>query len=119
MVSVGSERKQLKIVYTGYCDNWLAEMAATHVNKGLEVTDDIVGVMCGNDDLASQAVKSPGRKPSRRTGGTGCAGCRPGSLPADCRGDTDHDSLQTDRAGGKHSGDPRSGTRKRYRHYLK
>ena len=48
---------KLKIAYTGYCDNWLAEMAATHVNKGLEVTDDIVGVMCGNDDLASQAVK--------------------------------------------------------------
>ena len=21
---------KLKIVYTGYCDNWLAEMAATH-----------------------------------------------------------------------------------------
>lgn len=35
----------------------LAELAATHVNKGLEVTDDVVGVMCGNDDLASQAVK--------------------------------------------------------------
>lgn len=48
---------KLKTVYTGYCDNWLAELAATHVNKGLEVTDDIVGVMCGNDDLASQAVK--------------------------------------------------------------
>ena len=47
----------LKIVYTGYCDNWLAELAASHVNKGLQVTDDIVGVMCGNDDLASQAVK--------------------------------------------------------------
>ena len=48
---------KLKIVYSGYCDNWLAETAAIHVNKGLEVTDDIVGVMCGNDDLASQAVK--------------------------------------------------------------
>ena len=47
----------LDIVYSGYCDNWLAELAATHVNKGLEVTDDVVGVMCGNDDLASQAVK--------------------------------------------------------------
>ena len=35
----------------------MAELAATHVNKGLEVTDDVVGVMCGNDDLASQAVK--------------------------------------------------------------
>ena len=47
----------LNIVYSGYCDNWLAELAATHVNKGLEITDDVVGVMCGNDDLASQAVK--------------------------------------------------------------
>lgn len=47
----------LDIVYSGYCDNWLAELAAAHVNKGLEVTDDVVGVMCGNDDLASQAVK--------------------------------------------------------------
>ena len=45
------------IYYSGYCDNWLAEIAETHVNKGLEVTDDIVGVMCGNDDLASQVVK--------------------------------------------------------------
>lgn len=48
---------KLNIVYSGYCDNWLAEIAETHVNKGLEVTDDIVGVMCGNDDLASQVVK--------------------------------------------------------------
>ena len=47
---------KLNIVYSGYCDNWLAEIAETHVNKGLEVTDDIVGVMCGNDDLASQVV---------------------------------------------------------------
>ena len=47
----------LNVVYSGYCDNWLAELAATHVNKGLEITDDIVGIMCGNDDLASQAVK--------------------------------------------------------------
>ena len=48
---------KLNVVYTGYCDNWLAELAANHVNKGLEVTDDIVGIMCGNDDLASQVVK--------------------------------------------------------------
>ena len=48
---------KLKVVYSGYCDNWLAELAGDHVNKGLEVTDDIVGIMCGNDDLASQVVK--------------------------------------------------------------
>ena len=31
--------------------------AGSHVNEGLEVTRDIVGIMCGNDDLASQVVK--------------------------------------------------------------
>ena len=31
---------KLNIVYSGYCDNWLAEIAETHVNKGLEVTDE-------------------------------------------------------------------------------
>lgn len=48
----------LEIVYSGYCDNWLAELAFDRVTEGLAVTDDIVGVMCGNDDLASQAVKA-------------------------------------------------------------
>ena len=51
------ENSDLKIVYTGYCDNWLAELAGNHASKGLEVTKDIVGIMCGNDDLASQVVK--------------------------------------------------------------
>lgn len=52
------EDSSLNIVYSGYCDNWLAELAFDHVNEGLTVTDDIVGVMCGNDDLAGQAVKA-------------------------------------------------------------
>lgn len=48
----------LKVVYTDYCDNWLAELAYDAVNEGLTQTDDIVGVMCGNDDLASQAIRA-------------------------------------------------------------
>jgi D-xylose transport system substrate-binding protein len=48
----------LNIVYSGYCDNWLAELAFDHVTEGLKVTDDVAGIMCGNDDLASQAVKA-------------------------------------------------------------
>ena len=51
------EGSNLNVVYMGYCDNWMAELAGNHVTQGLEVTKDIVGVMCGNDDLASQAVK--------------------------------------------------------------
>ena len=79
---------KLNIVYSGYCDNWLAEIAETHVNKGLEVTDDIVGVMCGNDDLASQVVKPP-----CRTGRCCCTGCRTGCMPAYCRRNPDHDGV--------------------------
>ena len=51
------EGSKLDIVYTGYCDNWLAELAGAHAAKALEQTKDIVGIMCGNDDLASQVVK--------------------------------------------------------------
>lgn len=52
------KEKGLSIVYTDYCDNWLAELAYDAVNEGLSQTTDIVGVMCGNDDLASQAVRA-------------------------------------------------------------
>lgn len=48
----------LKIVYSDYCDNWLAELAYEETNEGLSQTQDIVGVMCGNDDLAGQAIKA-------------------------------------------------------------
>lgn len=52
------ENTGLVAVYTEYCDNWLAELAYDAVNKGLGQTRDIVGVMCGNDDLASQAIRA-------------------------------------------------------------
>lgn len=48
----------LHIVYSSYCDNWLAELAFDAVNEGLAQNSDVVGVMCGNDDLASQAIKA-------------------------------------------------------------
>ena len=48
----------LEVVYTNFCENWLAELAFDYVNEGLTQTKDIVGVMCGNDDLASQAIRA-------------------------------------------------------------
>lgn len=53
-----TEGSNLETVYTHYCDNWLAELAFDAVNEGLSQTRDIVGVMCGNDDLASQAIRA-------------------------------------------------------------
>lgn len=48
----------LEIVYSSYCTNWLAEMAFDAVNEGLELCGSVDGIMCGNDDLASQAIKA-------------------------------------------------------------
>ena len=48
----------IEIVYSAYCENWLAELAFGAVTEGLAQTTDIGGVMCGNDDLASQAIRA-------------------------------------------------------------
>ena len=53
------EDSNLNIVYSSYCDNWLAELAFDAVEEGLSTTPrNTVGVMCGNDDLASQAFRA-------------------------------------------------------------
>lgn len=55
----GIEGSGLNIVYQNYCENWLAELAFDAVEEGLSKNPrNIKGVMCGNDDLASQAFKS-------------------------------------------------------------
>lgn len=53
------EDSSLNIVYSNYCENWLAELAFDAVEEGLATTPrNLVGVMCGNDDLASQAFRA-------------------------------------------------------------
>ncbi len=55
----GLEGSGLNIVYSNYCENWLAELAFDAVEEGLAKTPrNLVGVMCGNDDLASQAFRA-------------------------------------------------------------
>lgn len=55
----GIQNSGLNIVYSDYCDNWLAELAFDAVEEGLSTTPrNLVGVMCGNDDLASQAFRA-------------------------------------------------------------
>jgi len=51
-------QSKLKVVHQEYCDGWVAEQAFDAVNRGLAETTDVNGVMCGNDDLASQAFRA-------------------------------------------------------------
>lgn len=46
----------LKVVYSRNAKGWLAEEAYAAMNEALAMTKDIDGVLCGNDNLATQAV---------------------------------------------------------------
>jgi D-xylose transport system substrate-binding protein len=46
----------INIIYSVYAKEWLAEEAYKAVNEALDIETIIDGVVCGNDDLASQAV---------------------------------------------------------------
>jgi len=52
------ENSGIEIVYENWCDNWLAELAFDAVNEGLVSAGEPDALMCGNDDLASQAIKA-------------------------------------------------------------
>lgn len=48
---------ELQVVYEANCDGWVAELAKDYVEEALERYPDVRGIMCGNDDIASQVVQ--------------------------------------------------------------
>lgn len=48
----------LQVVYTVNCEGWLAEQAEQYVEEGLKKYPNVKGIMCGNDDIASQVVQT-------------------------------------------------------------
>ncbi len=49
----------IEIAYSTFCDNWLAELAFDAVEEGLgQCSGKVDGIMCGNDDLAGQAIRA-------------------------------------------------------------
>lgn len=47
----------LEIVYTANCEGWLAEKAAEYLTEAIKAYPNVKGIMCGNDDIASQVVR--------------------------------------------------------------
>lgn len=41
-----------------YADGWKAELAAEYINRNIDRIKDMGAIMCGNDDLAGQAVRA-------------------------------------------------------------
>lgn len=52
------EGSDIRIDRTGYADNWLAEIGFDFVSEYLAEGNVPDGIMCGNDDIATQVVKA-------------------------------------------------------------
>jgi D-xylose transport system substrate-binding protein len=51
------QKSNLSITYKKSCDNWNAELASDYVEEALREYPDVKGIMCGNDDLASEVFQ--------------------------------------------------------------
>lgn len=47
----------IDIVYSNYCTGWSARKAGEYTEEALEKYPDVNGIMCGNDDLASEVAR--------------------------------------------------------------
>lgn len=47
----------IDIVYSNYCTGWSARKAGEYAEEALEKYPDVDGIMCGNDDLASEVAR--------------------------------------------------------------
>lgn len=50
--------KNLEVVYKSNCEGWLSEHAFDYAKEALEKHPDVKGIMCGNDDLATQVFRA-------------------------------------------------------------
>ena len=48
----------LEVVYQARCENWNAVDGYTYVKEGLSADRNVDGIMCGNDDVATQAFRA-------------------------------------------------------------
>lgn len=51
------KKSGIDIVYSTYCRGWSAKIAGEYVEEALAKYPDIDGIMCGNDDLASEIAR--------------------------------------------------------------
>ena len=52
------DRTELDVVYLARCENWNAIDGYGYVKEALKENRDVAGIMCGNDDIATQAFRA-------------------------------------------------------------
>lgn len=69
----------LEVVYESSCEGWLSEYAYDYAKEGLKKNRNVKGIICGNDDLASQAFRALSEE---RLAGKVCLSGQDGDLSA-------------------------------------
>lgn len=52
------KERQIEVLDVYYADGWKPEYAAMYIRQNADVMHEVAGVMCGNDNLAGQAVSA-------------------------------------------------------------
>lgn len=52
------DKTELDVVYLARCENWNAIDGYGYVKEALKENRDVAGIMCGNDDIATQAFRA-------------------------------------------------------------
>ena len=48
----------IEIIDKTFCDGWKAELGADYVNKNLDIVSNADAIMCGNDDIATNVIRT-------------------------------------------------------------
>lgn len=52
------DRYSIEIVDKTFCDGWKAELGSEYVNKNMDKIANVDAIMCGNDDIATNVIRS-------------------------------------------------------------
>lgn len=62
MVNEGFEEvmasHNIEIIDKTFCEGWKAELGADYVNKNLDIVSNADAIMCGNDDIATNVIRT-------------------------------------------------------------
>lgn len=62
MVNEGFEKvmasHNIEIIDKTFCEGWKAELGADYVNKNLDIVSNADAIMCGNDDIATNVIRT-------------------------------------------------------------
>ena len=51
------KEKGIEIVDKMHCDGWKPELAAEYINENIDLLDEVDGIMCGNDNIATAVYR--------------------------------------------------------------